>query len=86
MRRVGKIDAWKLTSVHRFFEWDASLVRDGMYYAAMLHAKGGGSDEDIALCIQALNVSVSLRDIYCGLLIRQEMRWAQAKAWERSAE
>lgn len=38
------------------FEWDASLVRDGTYYAAMILAKRGGSDEDIALCIQALNV------------------------------
>lgn len=47
----------KQVDVIRFFEWDASLVRDGTYYAAMLHAKAGGSDEDIALCIQALNVS-----------------------------
>ncbi|OCF36737.1 hypothetical protein I316_01333 [Kwoniella heveanensis BCC8398] len=54
----------------RFFEWDASLVRDGTYYTAMLLARAGGSDEDIQICIQALN----------------ELRWAHAKAWERSAE
>ncbi|WRT66252.1 uncharacterized protein IL334_003205 [Kwoniella shivajii] len=54
----------------RFFEWDASLVRDGTYYAAMLLAQAGGSDEDIQICIRALN----------------ELRWAHAKAWERSAD
>lgn len=41
----------------RFFEWDASLVRDGTYYAAMWLVKQGGSSEDVAVCIQALNVS-----------------------------
>jgi hypothetical protein len=41
----------------RMFEWDASLVRDGTYYAATLLAKNGGADADLALCIQALNVS-----------------------------
>jgi hypothetical protein len=54
----------------RFFEWDASLVRDGTYYAAMLLARGGGSDEDISICLQALN----------------ELRWAHGKCWERSNE
>jgi len=54
----------------RFFEWDASLVRDGTYYAAMLLAKNNGSDDDIACCVQAIN----------------ELRWAHAKAWSRSAE
>ncbi|WVR07145.1 hypothetical protein IAU60_004186 [Kwoniella sp. DSM 27419] len=54
----------------RFFEWDASLVRDGTYYTAILLARAGGSDEDIKICIRALN----------------ELRWAHAKAWERSAE
>ncbi|WVQ99298.1 hypothetical protein IAU59_006430 [Kwoniella sp. CBS 9459] len=54
----------------RFFEWDASLVRDGTFYTAMLLARAGGSDEDIQICIQALN----------------ELRWAHAKAWERSAD
>ena len=43
-----------------FFEWDASLVRDGTYDAAMLLTKAGGSDEDVAVCIQALNVSDGL--------------------------
>lgn len=57
-------------TLRRFFEWDASLVRDGTYYAAMLMAKHYGSDDDIALCVQALN----------------ELRWAHAKAWSRSAE
>ncbi|ORY32498.1 hypothetical protein BCR39DRAFT_522503 [Naematelia encephala] len=54
----------------RFFEWDASLVRDGTYYAAMLLARAGGSDEDVAVCVRALN----------------ELRWAHAKAWDRSAD
>ncbi|WVW83759.1 hypothetical protein I302_105780 [Kwoniella bestiolae CBS 10118] len=54
----------------RFFEWDASLVRDGTYYTAMLLARSGGSDEDIQICIRALN----------------ELRWAHAKAWERSID
>nr|ODN88362.1 hypothetical protein L203_02975 [Cryptococcus depauperatus CBS 7841] len=54
----------------RFFEWDASLVRDGTYYAAMWLVKDGGSEDDIAVCIQALN----------------EIRWAHAKSWERSVE
>lgn len=67
----------------RFFEWDASLVRDGTYYAAMLLARGGGSDADIAVCLQALNVGV-VRDIWAYKL--QELRWAHAKSWERSQE
>lgn len=55
----------------RFFEWDASLVRDGTYYAAMMLAGAGlGTEADMGLCLQALN----------------EMRWAHAKAWDRSAE
>ncbi|WWC70299.1 uncharacterized protein I206_104249 [Kwoniella pini CBS 10737] len=54
----------------RFFEWDASLVRDGTFYTAMLLARSGGSEEDIQLCIRALN----------------ELRWAHAKAWERSID
>lgn len=45
-------------------------MRDGTYYTAMLLAKNHGSDEDISICIQALN----------------ELRWAHAKAWDRSAE
>ncbi|WWD17398.1 hypothetical protein CI109_101839 [Kwoniella shandongensis] len=54
----------------RFFEWDASLVRDGTYYAAMLLAREGGSDEDIVICIKALN----------------ELRWAHSRSWDRSAD
>jgi len=61
---------WRLLLMDRFFEWDASLVRDGTYYAAMLLAKNNGSDDDIACCVQAIN----------------ELRWAHAKAWSRSAE
>ncbi|KAL7421552.1 hypothetical protein Q5752_003321 [Cryptotrichosporon argae] len=53
-----------------FFEWDASLVRDGTYYAAMQLARAGGSDDDVALCLRAIN----------------EVRWAHAKSVERSAE
>lgn len=38
-----------------FFEWDASHVRDGTYWAAVALARDGGKDEDVALCLQALN-------------------------------
>lgn len=51
------VDLVKMYVGTRFFEWDASLVRDGTYYAAMWLAKQGGSSEDVAVCIQALNVS-----------------------------
>ncbi|KAJ9105907.1 hypothetical protein QFC20_004144 [Naganishia adeliensis] len=51
-----------------FFEWDASLVRDGIYYVASLLAQSGGADQDIARCAQALS----------------EMRWAFAKSEERT--
>ena len=44
----------------RFFEWDASLVRDGTYYAARLLPGLGMSEEDMGFCLQALNVGVSL--------------------------
>ncbi|OXM82077.1 hypothetical protein C364_00184 [Cryptococcus neoformans Bt63] len=64
------VDLVKMYVGTRFFEWDASLVRDGTYYAAMWLVKQGGSSEDVAVCIQALN----------------ELRWAHAKAWERSAD
>ncbi|KAJ9108955.1 hypothetical protein QFC21_000277 [Naganishia friedmannii] len=53
-----------------FFEWDASLVRDGTYYAAMLLAERSGSDNDISCCLEALS----------------EMRWAFARTQERSRE
>jgi len=66
----GEYTVVSLGLIGRFFEWDASLVRDGTYYAAMLLAKHNGSDDDIACCVQALN----------------ELRWAHAKAWSRSAE
>lgn len=54
----------------QLFEWDASLVRDGMYHAAMLLARNGGSDDDVNVCLQALN----------------ECRWAHSKSSERSQE
>ncbi|WVQ72607.1 hypothetical protein IAR50_002165 [Cryptococcus sp. DSM 104548] len=53
-----------------FFEWDASLVRDGTYYAALWMARGMGSGEDVGICLRALN----------------ELRWAHAKAVDRSAD
>lgn len=53
-----------------FFEWDASHVRDGVYWASVLLAREGGSDEDISICLQALN----------------ESRWAFSKGQERSQE
>ncbi|TXT15729.1 hypothetical protein VHUM_00232 [Vanrija humicola] len=64
------VDSLRLHISSSFFEWDASMVRDGTYYTAQYLAKEGGSDEDIALCIQGLN----------------EMRWCHAKAVERSQE
>ncbi|KAG7531622.1 hypothetical protein FFLO_04206 [Filobasidium floriforme] len=62
------VDIVKMHINTSFFEWDASLVRDGTYYAAMLLAKDHGTEEDVAACLQALN----------------EMRWAYAKTGERS--
>lgn len=50
-----------------FFEWDASLVRDGVYYAASYIAREGGPQEDLSECLAAL----------------QTMRWGYAKAEER---
>ncbi|GMK59564.1 hypothetical protein CspeluHIS016_0801700 [Cutaneotrichosporon spelunceum] len=52
------------------FEWDASLVRDGTYQAAMLLVATGGSNDDVSLCLQVLN----------------ESRWAYSKSWERSQD
>lgn len=52
------------------FEWDAGIVRDGTYHAAMMLAQNGGSDEDASVCLQALN----------------ENRWAYSKSAERSQE
>ncbi|KAH9997486.1 hypothetical protein BJV77DRAFT_941252 [Russula vinacea] len=50
-----------------FFEYDASLVRDGCFFAGFLLAGEGGSDEDVQTCLQAL----------------REMRWAFSKGEER---
>ena len=47
----------------RFFEWDASLVRDGTFYAAKLLPGLGMSEEDMGFCLQALNVS-AVQEIY----------------------
>lgn len=54
----------------QMFEWDASLVRDGTYQAAMLLVATGGSDDDVSVCLQAMN----------------EGRWAHSKALEHSQE
>jgi hypothetical protein len=51
----------------RFFEWDASLVRDGTFYAAKLLPRMGGSEDDIAICLQALNVSFIFYACWCKL-------------------
>ena len=50
-----------------FFEYDASLVRDGCFFAGFLLAGEGGSDEDVQICLQAL----------------RQMRWAFSKSEER---
>ena len=50
-----------------FFEYDASLVRDGCFFAGFLLAGEGGSDDDVQTCLQAL----------------REMRWAYSKGEER---
>ena len=50
-----------------FFEYDASLVRDGCFFAGFLLAGEGGSDEDVQVCLQAL----------------RQMRWAFSKSEER---
>jgi hypothetical protein len=50
-----------------FFEYDASLVRDGCFFAGFLLAGEGGSDEDVQTCLQAL----------------RQMRWAFSKGEER---
>ncbi len=50
-----------------FFQYDASLVRDGCFFAAFLLAGETGSSEDVEACLQALN----------------EMRWVFSKSEER---
>lgn len=50
-----------------FFEYDASLARDGCFFAGFLLAREGGSDEDVQTCLQAL----------------RQMRWAFSKGEER---
>ncbi|THG93549.1 hypothetical protein EW145_g8349, partial [Phellinidium pouzarii] len=50
-----------------FFEYDASLVRDGCFYAGLLLAGESGSEEEVKTCLQAL----------------REMRWAFSKGEER---
>jgi hypothetical protein len=50
-----------------FFEYDASLVRDGCFFAGFLLAGEGGSDEDVQTCLQSL----------------RQMRWAFSKGEER---
>ncbi|KAI0053838.1 hypothetical protein FA95DRAFT_1551599 [Auriscalpium vulgare] len=38
-----------------FFEYDAALVRDGVFYAGYFLASDSGSDEEIQVCLQALH-------------------------------
>ena len=52
-----------------FFEYDASLVRDGCFFAAVLLAKESGTKEEVEVCLQAM----------------QEMRWAFSKSDERTS-
>ncbi|KAG8808002.1 hypothetical protein FRC17_004179 [Serendipita sp. 399] len=51
-----------------FFAYDASLVRDGCFFAGHTLALMPGRDEDVKACLQALS----------------EMRWAFSKGHERS--
>lgn len=50
-----------------FFQYDASLVRDGCFFAAFLLASESGTNDEIEVCIQAL----------------QEMRWLYSRSEER---
>lgn len=50
-----------------FFEFDASLVRDGCFYAGLLLAGESGTEEEVHTCLQAL----------------RDMRWAFSKSEER---
>lgn len=50
-----------------FFHFEASLVRDGCFYAALLLANGWGTHEDVEFCLQAM----------------KEMRWVFSKSEER---
>lgn len=52
-----------------FFQYDASLVRDGCFYAGLCLARDSGTEDDILTCIRAL----------------EEMRWAFSKSEERIA-
>jgi hypothetical protein len=54
----------------QMFEWDASLVRDGTYQAAMLLVASGGTDDDVNVFLQALN----------------EGRWVHSKSAEHSQD
>ena len=65
VREVVKIIQHNLGS--SFFQYDASLVRDGCFFAAFLLAGETGSAADVQACLQALN----------------EMRWVFSKSEER---
>jgi hypothetical protein len=49
--------------------FDTSLTRDGVLFAAFLTAEGNGTEQDLALCINAL----------------RQYRWAYSKSEEREA-
>lgn len=57
------------TDLPRFFEWDALLVRDAVYELAHSLVNHGGSDQDISVCLQAMD----------------DMRWALSQSAERIA-
>ncbi|TFK55186.1 hypothetical protein OE88DRAFT_1780189 [Heliocybe sulcata] len=51
-----------------FFEYDAGIVRDGCFFAGfMMAGEGVGSDEDVGVCLRAL----------------EEMQWGLCKSEER---
>lgn len=51
-----------------FFEYDASLVRDGVFFAGFMVAGESGTEDDVHVCLQALH----------------QMRWAFSKNEERA--
>ena len=53
VREVVKIIQHNLGT--SFFQYDASLVRDGCFFAAFLLAGETGSGSDVQACLQALN-------------------------------
>ncbi|GJE90864.1 GAL4 and fungal transcription factor domain-containing protein [Phanerochaete sordida] len=65
VQEVVKIIQGNLGST--LFQFDASIIRDGCFFAAFLLAGESGSSSDVEACLQALN----------------EMRWVFSKSEER---